>query len=222
MIINKTIILVFLSLFAGACSVTHQYAIEKYQHSKVCCKDMSEFEYYDLTAETPFMGDINEKSQSFNFKSGKSYFIGLKLPGFNQTYKITLKSFALGEHIDKSHIFFPEVLTLNDDFSVISRSPQSAFKIMKVPINESFKENKWGLPVKLETSFIIDSPKIKYLVILTTDSLLSCSTPYYAQRFYTIVLPGIVGAIPSYKERIQIPHSPFGKISVILDEEINK
>ena len=183
---------------------------------------MSEFEYHVLTTEKAFMIDINENSKLFNFKSGKSYFVGLKLPDFNQPYNVTLKSYALGDHIDKSHIFFPEVLALNDNFSVISKSTKNSFNILKASFNEAFKENKGGLLIKLEGVFMIDSPAIKYLVILTTDNILSDSTSFLTQRFFTIILPGIVGAVPSHKEIVQIPHSPFGRIVVTMGNETTK
>ena len=222
MTLYKIFSLIFLSLFVAACSVTHEYAIEKYKVSKTCCKDMSEFEYHVLTTEKAFMIDINENSKLFNFKSGKSYFVGLKLLDFNQPYNVTLKSYALGDHIDKSHIFFPEVLALNDNFSVISKSTKNSFNILKASFNEAFKENKGGLLIKLEGVFMIDSPAIKYLVILTTDNILSDSTSFLTQRFFTIILPGIVGAVPSHKEVVQIPHSPFGRIVVTMGNETTK
>ena len=168
------------------------------------------------------MIDINENSKLFNFKSGKSYFVGLKLLDFNQPYNVTLKSYALGDHIDKSHIFFPEVLALNDNFSVISKSPKNSFNILKASFNEAVKENKGGLLIKLEGVLMIDSPAIKYLVILTTDNILSDSTSFLTQRFFTIILPGIVGAVPSHKEVVQIPHSPFGRIVVTMGNETTK
>ena len=222
MTLYKIFSLIFLSLFVAACSVTHEYAIEKYKISKTCCKDMSEFEYQILTTEKALMIDINESSKLFNFKSGKSYFVGLKLPDFNQPYNVTLKSYALGDNVNNSHIFFPEVLALNNNFSVISKIPKNSFNILKASFNEAFKENKAGLIIKLEGVFMVDSPTIKYLVILTTDNILSGSTSFHTRELITIILPGIVGAVPGRKKIVEIPHSPFGRIIVTMDNESTK
>jgi len=216
----KRIILIFLlPALIAACSVTYEYAKERHQYSKACCRDISEFEYTKLTTEAPYIVEISERSSSFDFATGKSYFISLELPSYKQVYGVSIKSFALGDHIDKSHIFFPKVILLDDDYSAVREVSQYFFKIAKASLSETAKENKWGLPVKLEGVVIINNPEIKYMIILTTESLLSGSTSYTVQRSIPIILPGISGAVPTYKDVIKIPHSPFGKLTIRLDND---
>ena len=219
MVLKRIILISLFPVLLAACSVTYEYAIDRYRNSKVCCRDISEFEYERLSAKATYIADINEKSPSFNFATGKSYYISLELPPYKQVYKVAIKSYALGEHIDKSHIFFPKILLLGANYSVLSEVHQSSFKVSKASFGETAKENKWGLPVKLEGFVTVDDPKVKYMIILTTDSLLSSSTSYRVLRSSPVILPGLVGTLPLYHDPIEIPHSPFGRIVVRIVNE---
>jgi hypothetical protein len=208
------IVIIMLAALASACSVSHQFAKDQLQSSAVCCSSMSEFEYLDLRADQLYLADINQQSHSFNFDTGKSYFISLQLPDFTSGYSIIIKSFALGESIHDCHIFYPELLLLDSQFSVISTHSPATFSLTNASLSEAARENSWGLSLKLESSIKIDNPEIRYLVILTTDSLLSATTPYKTLKVVPVILPGIVSVIPAGKEIVNIPHSPFGRLSV--------
>lgn len=208
-----------LSVLLAACSVKYEYAVDRYHNSKVCCRDKSEFEYKKLSAQESYISDINESTPFFNFTTGSSYFISLELPPFKQAYQLVIKSYALGENIDKSHIFFPKVLLLDDHYSVVNSARKYSFNVSRASFGETAKENKWGLPVKLEGFVTVDEPKIKYMIILTTANLLSDSTSYRTLRSSPVIFPGIVGTLPLYQETISIPHSPFGRIVVRVSSE---
>ena len=100
---------------------------------------------------------------------------------------------------------------------MISESNQEQFDFVKASLSDTANENIMGLPLKLEGSIVIEHQNARHIVVLTTDTLLSGSTPHFALRAIPIILPGIVGAIPTHREPVKIPHSPFGRLVVAID-----
>jgi hypothetical protein len=215
---------IFLNIFlVCACSVTREFATEQYLRAKPCCQSVSEFRYKNLPSDEVYIADLNEDSPAFEFATGKSYFIALKLPSYLGKYGVIVKSFALGDYIDEAHIFYPKILLLDKQFLIVNENKDYSFVISKLPFMAAMQEEAIvSLPIKLQGLVRIDNQKAKYMVIMTTDDLLSDRTPYSLLRYISIILPGVVGAIPTHRETIMIPHSPFGRISVSLDKDIAK
>ncbi len=202
---------VMVMVAAAGCStmVTHQTATTSLESAQACCDAMSQFNYLTLKGEADIQINLDASSAAFNFPTGKSYFAGFLLREWESAYKITIQSFALGEVIDKAHIFYPQIDLLDERFNLIFRSDPKMFTLIKAGFSETASKTR-GLPVKLEGEIVIDRPSMKYMVVYTTPALMRERSPYAVQRLTPVILPGLVGAIPTGTETISIPHSPFG------------
>lgn len=218
-LLRTTVILSFLLL--GACStmVSREDAMNQLTDSAVCCSTLKEAPISHMESGKSTEIRLDATSPAFAFATGKSYFSLIELPHLEAGVKIRVQSFALGEHIDKAHIFFPQLSLLDGDFSVLAESRPDTFVMSKASFKETAAKT-WGLPVKLEGEIAIGDKIPRYLLLYTTDELTAATTPYVVQRFTSIIFPGIVTAIPTYKERILIPHSPYGLLFLdIMDAQ---
>lgn len=189
--------------------VTHETAVNSLGSARICCESVAQFGYSQLGESEGVSFKLDESSDAFSFPSGKSYFKAFRLPQKALPYRIKINSFALGEHIDKAHVFFPQAALLDDRFAVIRKSAPGDFSLQTVASGET-----WGLPVKIEGYAVVDDPRARYLLVFTTRELMSDASPYETLRVKPVILPGVVTAIPTHKEKILIPHSPFGLLQL--------
>jgi hypothetical protein len=216
-----TLILVLPLLSSCAAMVTYRKAVDSFINSTPCCASMAEFKYEPLPSEETVTFRLDEKSDSFVFPSGKSYFKAFRLPNKEATYRIHVKSFALGETIDKAHIFYPQVALLDGGFTVVKQSDPGNFMLKKAGIKETASIS-WGLlMLKLEGSILVDIPDARYLVIYTTKELMLKTSEYMSQQIQPIPVPipggVLIGAVPAGKLPVAIPYSPFGWISISVE-----
>lgn len=212
----------FLILFlvpSCATMVSRRKAVESLAASTPCCASVDEFRYEQLPPEEPVTFRLDETSDSFAFPSGKSYFKAFLLPEKAIPYRIHVESFALGEKTDSAHIFYPRLALLDDGFIVRKQSKPGDFVLKKAGFRETASATR-GLQLKLEGSILVDMPDVRYLLVHTTDELLATTSQYTVLRIMPIIFPGLVGAIPLYKEPVDIPHSPFGWIYIKAGDDV--
>ena len=219
----RTIFLIFVLLLISSCAamVTHQTAINSLMDATPCCTSMAEFRYVPLSLDEPINFRLDKNSESFVFPTGKSYFKAFSLPNKKTPYRIRIKSFALGETIDKAHIFYPQLALLNSRFIVIKQSDPRDFTLMKAGMSETASVN-WGLlMLKLDGSILDDISDARYLVVYTTKELMGKTSGHMAKQIQPIPVPiprGIMtGALPEGEVPVNIPHSPFGWLSVMIE-----
>jgi hypothetical protein len=106
-------------------------------------------------------------------------------------------------------------VTLNKDFEVVRSTDPRSFQLQRAGFIETAKET-FGFMYKIEgrISFTEENKAEKYLIILTTDELLRAKTPLSRWRFVPIIMPGVVGAVPTVKEEVLVRHSPLGRINI--------
>lgn len=201
--------LAFIAVASCATMVSHEKAVDSLRNSRICCESIAQFEYDQLRESGDISFKLDQSSDAFNFRTGKSYFKAFLLPEKELPYRIIIRSFALGEHISKAHIFYPHIALLDDRFSIIKQSTLGDFSLSKVGVKEAAAET-WGLPIKLEGFVLVDRPNAKYILVFTTQELMSRASPYETRRVVPIIVPGVVTAIPGGKETMYIRHSPFG------------
>lgn len=205
---------VLLAIASCATMVTHEKAVDSLRNSRICCESMAQFEYAPMSEGEGASFALDESSSAFGFTTGKSYFKAFRLPVRKLPYRIRIRSFALGEHIDKAHIFYPQVAVLDDRFAMVGQSTSGDFLLSKTGLKKEAAGETWGLPVKLEGNLLVNDPSARYLLVYTTGQLLSGSSPYETQRAVPIFAPGMVTALPGGKDTIFIKHSPFGLLHV--------
>ncbi|MFQ5598613.1 MAG: MalM family protein [Nitrospiria bacterium] len=205
--------------------VTYRKAVDSFMDSTPCCTSMAEFRYEPLPSEEPVTFRLDENSDSFVFQSGKSYFKAFQLPEKEVPYHIQVKSFALGETIDKAHIFYPQVALLDGGFTVLKQSAPEDFVVKKAGLKETASIS-WGLlRLKLEGTIFVDMPNAKYLVVYTTKELMGTRTSEHMSKQIQpipVPIPGgvLIGAVPAGVLPVDIPHSPFGWLSITIENQI--
>ena len=199
---------------AAACATPRESVVESFAAAPNCCRAMSEFRFERLNLGDTVRFDLGAGSPAFAFETGKSYFRAFALPDA-RGYSVRVRSFMIGDQIDKAYLFFPHVVTLDAGYRVSRTMAPAAFELRKAGFGETAK-GTWGLPWKLEGTlrFDVENADERYLVVLTTDALLERSTSTETLRIVPIILPGIVTAIPTRREMVAVPHAPAGHLNV--------
>lgn len=213
-------LLACLTIAVSGCAVPYAKIISQYQAAAVCCGSVDEFSFEALEIGDSKGFDLNDKSPAYQFPTGKSYFKAFLLPRSPHPYVVRIESYMLGDDIHSAYIFYPQVITLDENYEMIRCADPRNFRLEKAGFLETARET-WGLMYKLrqEIHFPEDDKTEKYLIVLTTDELLEAKTSLSTWRVVPIILPGIVGAIPIGTEEVLIPHSPAGRIRLSVSLE---
>lgn len=208
-------------LFLGGCATTsYEVEINKYRAAPVCCQFFSEFPFEELRPGDSKSFDLNEESPAFVFDTGKSYFKAFRLPPFSAPYQVSVRSYILGNDLRSAYIFIPQALLLNDRYEVVRNIDFRYLKLEKAGFAETVKET-WGIMRKLEGHIDMTEENRKecFLVILTTDKLLTAKISTSRWVVFPIIFPGIVTAVPIGTEEVLVPASPVGHLNVSVVEK---
>lgn len=206
-------VITLMAVSSCATLVTHETAVDSLRNSRSCCESFAQFKYDQMAESGDTTFNLDASSDAFEFQTGKSYFKAFRLPGKELPYRLKIQSYALGDQIDKAHIFYPQAALLDDRFDIISQSSPADFFLGKAGLEKTaFKT--WGLPVRLEGYLAVNDPSARYLLIFTTSELMKVASPYNVQRTAPVILPGMVTALPTRQELIAIRHSPFGLLNL--------
>lgn len=204
-----TFILLLNVLLLSGCAKSYEAANKELAAANPCCRNFSEFTYEKLAQDKPLIFDLDQSSPAFLFDSGKSFFKAIRLPDHTLPYKIKIRSYAEGMSIPASHIFYPEILLLKEDFNIENEIIPEF--IMERDDLAAIKENtrkRGGLGIRLSGEILITSPEQRYMLIMTSDELLSSSSEWF------IYLPSILVYSPLAPTEgpVTIYHSPIGRI----------
>jgi hypothetical protein len=204
-----SLVLILVTVASCATMVSHDNAVDSLRKARNCCDSIAQFKYDQLTKAEGISFKLDASSDAFDFQSGKSYFRAFHLPEKAPPYRIKVTSWALGEHVNKAHIFYPQVALLDKSFDIVGHSAPGDFVLGKAGVGETVSET-WGLPIKLEGYVLVDYPSAKFVLVYTTQKLMNGTSPYVSRLVVPIILPGVVTAVPGPEETVLIRHSPFG------------
>ena len=202
------------ALLTVGCAVTFPTAMQRYSSAQPCCAQLADLRYRKLAASGQTLFEIDETAQVFAFDSGKSYVAALELPARTASYTLALRSFVLGDQIAGSHVFYPQVLLLDAGHRVVARHALDGLRLDKAGFLETVAARSAGLMIAFDASVAVDPGLVRYAVIYTTGQRLTGSSPFITVRTVPIILPGLVGAIPTGTYEARILHSPFGRLTV--------
>ncbi len=201
--------LVLICLLLISCTASIETVRKAYEEAPSCCKKFSEFRYEKIEIGKGRNFYLKASTPAARFSTGKSFFKAFELPDFSRPYRITVRSYFVGDRPEKSYIFFPVVIFLDKKFEVTREVREDAFENM-----ESFFGFRRGLfaeiPVKEENA------EDKYMIILTTEDLLKETTLLKVPNTIPLFLPGLAGAIPIGWRYIEVPNAPLGRLKVEL------
>lgn len=207
------LVLALMAVVSCATMISYEEAVDSLRGSRICCEAIAQLRYDQLDEGGGDRFNLDESSEAFKFHTGKSYFKAFRLPKQGLPYRIGIRSYALGEHIDKAHVFYPQVALLDERFAIIRQSTPRDFSLSRSGYKETASET-WVLLIKIEGYPLVDDPSVKHILVFTTQELMSGASPYEVQKIAPVILPGVVTAIPTQKEKIYIGHSPFGLLHI--------
>lgn len=120
-----------------------------------CCAQISEANFYPLTPDDSVYEKLGKLSPSYDFPTGHSYYIPIRLPVSQQTYGIKVKSFA------QKGLFYPVLLFLDEN-----RQPTRYITDSVV----EYHEETWDRYAHLEGRIMIKpSYGERFVLIFTTE-----------------------------------------------------
>ncbi|MFC3149644.1 MalM family protein [Litoribrevibacter euphylliae] len=120
-----------------------------------CCAQISEANFYPLTPDDSVYEKLGKLSPSYDFPTGHSYYIPIRLPVSQQTYGIKVKSFA------QKGLFYPVLLFLDEN-----RQPTRYVTDSVV----EYHEETWDRYAHLEGRIMIKpSYGERFVLIFTTE-----------------------------------------------------
>lgn len=203
-----------LALTIAGCAVTQEEAASPFEQATPCCTALSELRYQPLAPDRTELFDIDANSQLFVFETGRSFLLAVELPALAPPYTVQVRSYALGDTVQRSRVFYPAALLLDANHRVMARREAEDLSVVKGSYSEASTENRWGLPLRLEWEILIDEPATRYLVIHTTEHRLASGSLASTRQVVPIILPGFVTALPGKKQEVIIAHSPFGRLAL--------
>ncbi|HEY6872698.1 MAG TPA: MalM family protein [Geobacteraceae bacterium] len=203
-------------LFQG-CAKPYGAALRQYNEAPVCCASLAE-----LPVEPLHLGDtksfnLGGNSPAYRFTTGKSYFRAFSLPQGPYPYKVTARSFLIGDDLKTAYIFFPKLMTLDENRRVIRTTGPETFTLQQAGYIETMEQTA-GLLHKLEGELIFPdgSKGERYLVVMTTDDLLMGMTAISAAGEVPLLTPGYAITVSGKRSEAHVPHAPAGRVSISL------
>jgi maltose operon protein len=193
----------------GGCAVSREQAHDTLAAATPCCSSLQSLPYQPLRPGEKVVFDVDERSPSFVFPSGKSYFKAFALPENGAPGRIELRSYAQGDRIDRAHVFYPGLLMLDRDFRVVAEVVP-ALASARGTNKAAMEENSWGMPARLQGGVQIE-PAYRYMIVRTTASLLAKHSSYLEPARG---IGAAIGTVP--QGQFAIAHSPVGRIVVEL------
>jgi hypothetical protein len=202
------------SMFVQGCASSYGTALRRYTKAPVCCVSLAELPVEPLQPGDKKSFDMGEGSPAYRFDTGKSYFRAFTLPQGPYPYKVTVKSFVIGDNLKSAYIFFPQLITLDENRKPVRSTGPETFALQRAGYLETMQETA-GLRQKLEggLTFTDKSRDERFLVVLTTDDLLRGKTAISnvgdEPLLNFITVETNVGAT-------QVQHAPAGRVSISL------
>lgn len=189
--------LLCLILLVSGCAAPYTIGLQKLQDKEPCCETIYELGYDKLRFGQSISIEMGGQSKAFNFDTGKSFFAAFELPYYVDAYGLVIRSFMIGDRIDRAYIFHPHVMTLDADYNVVRTFGKETFKLRKTIMGES-----WGLPYKLEgrIEFNEKDRDERYMVVMTTEEMLLMKSSVETMKLVPLVMPGLGNALRKERE----------------------
>jgi NAD(P)-binding Rossmann-like domain/Maltose operon periplasmic protein precursor (MalM) len=162
-----------LMLFFASCAASHPQAMDSLREAQECCQSMAGFPYEPLLEGKRVDFHLDASSPAFRFETGKSFFKAFSLPKKQVPYYVRIRSFALGETIRNAHIFYPQLVLLDEHYTVVARNEPAAVFVTKAGPMETASVSWTALGIKFEDSLPVERPDARYVVIYTSDFIIS-------------------------------------------------
>ena len=92
------------SMFIQGCATSYGTALRRYTEAPDCCPSLAELPVEPLRPGDKKSFTMGEGSPAYRFDTGKSYFRAFTLPQGPYPYKVTVKSFVIGDNLKSAYI----------------------------------------------------------------------------------------------------------------------
>lgn len=198
-----------------ACTASYGTTVQQYREAPVCCTSLAELPVESLQVGDNKSFDLGDGSPAYRFDTGKSYFRAYALPQGPYPYRVTVRSFLVGDRLKAAYLFYPQIITLDEQRRVVRTTGPGTFTLERAGLLETLQETG-GLRYKVEggLTFTADTKEERYLVVLTTDELLREKTLVSTVGAVPMFLPAYSGTAPTATNEAQVPHAPVGRVAV--------
>jgi len=196
------------------CTKPYGAVLRQYNDAPACCASLAELTVEPLKLGDEKSFDLGGGSPAYRFETGKSYFRAFALPQGPYPYRVTVRSYFIGDDLKSAYLFYPQLITLDENRRMVRSTGAETFTVQPAGFFETMHETG-GLPYKVEggLTFSDGSRDERYLVVLTTDDLLRGQTSTAGE--VPIFTPGYTVTVPE-GNAVNIPHAPAGRVNVSL------
>ncbi len=203
------------ALLLQSCTTSYGTAVRQYGDAPLCCASLADLPVEPLQAGDKKSFDLSDGAPAYRFTTGKSYFRAFALPQGPYPYRVTVRSFLVGDRLKSAYLFFPQLITLDEQRRVVRTTGPGTFSLERADLLETLRETG-GLGYKLEggLTFTADNRDERYLVVLTTDELLRGKTAVSTAGTVPMFLPAYSGTALSSANEAEVPHAPAGRVAI--------
>ena len=105
---------------SGCASPSQVPALEESLNAEAsCCASYAEFDFPRMPTDEEFKFSIGPGDKAYRFPSGKSYFKSFRLPEFDYSHSLEVKTYPIGRWIPTGHVFAPFLTFLNEAYTPV-------------------------------------------------------------------------------------------------------
>jgi maltose operon protein len=203
------------ALLIQACTTPYGTALRQYREVPVCCSSLAELPVEQLQVGDKQSFELGGGSPAYRFDTGKSYFRAFALPQGPYPYRVTVRSFFVGDRLKSAYLFYPQLITLDGERHVVRSTGPGTFTLERAGLLDALPETG-ELPYKVEggLTFTGDNRDERYLVVLTTDELLRGKTLVSTIGAVPMFIVGYKETVPTSANEAWVPHAPAGRVEV--------
>ncbi len=211
------------AMLSQGCAKPYSAVLRQFSDAPSCCASLADLPVEPLRPGDTKSFDLGGDNPAYRFATGKSYFRAFALPQGGYPYRVIVRSFLIGDDLKTAYLFFPKIVTLDENRQVVRATGPEAFTLQQAGYLETMGQTA-GLRHKLEGELVFTdgSMKERYLVVLTTDDLLLGTTPVPAGGDVPLLTPGYTVTAPENRNEVLVPHAPAGRVSISLAPVVAK
>ncbi|MGF1815208.1 MalM family protein, partial [Vibrio splendidus] len=176
--------------------------LESLQNNENCCENLNTIQYQSITNPEETSVSITTASPKIEFKSGRSFAGGLKLPTTLDAIRFSLTSNA------NYSAFVPSLLVLDKNYQPLDVIGNESIKYQPLSLLDGAR---YGAQIELQERYL-NGEAPAYLVVFTTSEALAETTPVEKPSDMAI-RSGDIQANIAHNTDYAIPHSAIGKVS---------
>lgn len=180
--------------------------LESLQNNENCCETLSTIKYQSITNPEEILVSITTASPKVEFKSGRSFAEGIKLPTTLDAIRFSITSNA---HYSA---FVPSLLILDQNYQPLDVIGNESITYQPLSLLDGAQ---YGAQVELQEHYL-NGEAPAYLVVFTTREALAETTPVEKPSDMAMRSGNIQANIAHYMG-YAIPHSAIGKVSFAFE-----